>query len=259
MNILASLKAKSIIDDYLIKKPDEILLENIISDHNIIIQEKEIKGAEGRLITLNNNGVIVINSLIIDSNKKRFVLAHEFGHFILHKKEQFISICDESSFIQYHRDGNQESDANTFASELLMPTNIFRNICNNRTFSLDLLKELSKTFCTSLMATSIKYANFGNIPIALFVCVNGRIEWFVINDNFAYKYAKSKVPVPNHTLTNDIFKGLLVSENKVEIVMAKSWFDDYNIKQDSYLFEYFIYLKKYNTVLTYLALYNDNS
>lgn len=85
----------------------------------IVIQSKEFRD-------YNTNKVIVVN-LSDSASRRRFTIAHELAHFLLHKKE------DETLFA--HRDAGQnggiEHEANIFASNILMPEELVRKALND--------------------------------------------------------------------------------------------------------------------------------
>lgn len=91
--------------------------------------------------------LIVVNALLQEQKdfiqRRRFIIAHEYAHFILHKKEtkQFA-----------HRDtsrklSEEEKEADYFARCLLMPETALRSLLN-----LDFVKGLS--FTTKIMLVS---------------------------------------------------------------------------------------------------------
>ena len=92
----------------------------------IVIQEEPFKNFEtGRLIMVNSSD---------SAARKRFTIAHELAHYVLHKKE--------GEPIYAHRDAGQhggiETEANIFASNLLMPKALVKKYlsifddCTNR-------------------------------------------------------------------------------------------------------------------------------
>ena len=68
-------------------------------------------------------------------NRKRFTVAHEIGHFVLHK-----DVLDENKHIVDNREGNTtlyrdenipghlETEANKFAASILMPTDLIKRL-----------------------------------------------------------------------------------------------------------------------------------
>lgn len=71
------------------------------------------------------NRVIVVNSFD-SAARQRFTIAHELGHYILHKGEKELYA---------HRDVGEnnltEREANIFASNLLMPESLVKSFLNN--------------------------------------------------------------------------------------------------------------------------------
>ena len=76
---------KRLYDESGIEGPLDLPIETIIASKNILVKEEPIDGAEGRIIMKENSGIITINSAVDFYPKKRFILAHELGHFELHR------------------------------------------------------------------------------------------------------------------------------------------------------------------------------
>jgi len=83
----------------------------------------------GALIRKGRTAVIAVNSAQHE-NRQRFTIAHEIGHFILHKQTR--SHLDEDFRIDYRNAISSEAvekgeiEANRFSAELLMPKNFLR-------------------------------------------------------------------------------------------------------------------------------------
>jgi Zn-dependent peptidase ImmA (M78 family) len=113
--------------------PQDIVLpvdvKKIVKKNKIILIEipHENTDLSGTIVKNGNKTLIVINAL--DSEiRQRFTLAHELGHFFLHKnKDVYVdrAINLNVSFIKYRRKTKvydpEEAEANAFAAELLMP------------------------------------------------------------------------------------------------------------------------------------------
>lgn len=74
-----------------------------------------------RLIVVNQKFKNNENEKNVTLKKSRFITAHEYGHFILHKKEQVIYAHRDSD----KREEPEELEADYFARSILMPMNIF--------------------------------------------------------------------------------------------------------------------------------------
>ena len=76
---------------------------------------------DGYLVCCDGRKLIFINSLIQNLHRRKFIVSHEIGHFLLHRDSLYC--CDNileigTSSINTSR---QEYEANKFASEYLMP------------------------------------------------------------------------------------------------------------------------------------------
>ena len=99
---------------------------------------------------------IILNSEIVFEPRRRFTVAHEIGHICIpwHTGVDLCSLDDPYVKLQGQQMVNtQELEANTFASELLMPTEWLK-----QTFELDtddlsaLVRQISEAANTSFMA-----------------------------------------------------------------------------------------------------------
>lgn len=88
------------------------------------------------------DGVVVIgvNSLHAP-NRQRFTLAHELGHVVLHRSILESTVHVDRVLLRDRNSSNgtdlQEMQANAFASELLMPTDMLKVILRGRQAILD--------------------------------------------------------------------------------------------------------------------------
>ncbi len=95
-----------------------------------------------------DRGVIGVNK----GNKKvrqRFTIAHELGHFLLgHDIDKDEAVVD----IDSNRLSDKEREANVFASHLLMPTEVVKEVQKHETN----LKKLAELFDVSEQAITIR-------------------------------------------------------------------------------------------------------
>ncbi len=90
----------------------------------------------GFLRRQNSEWIIGINSLH-HRNRQRFTLAHELGHYFLHR--DIGGFEDRALFRREMQFDQRESEANSFASKLLMPETEFRTLVVGQRAGLDLL------------------------------------------------------------------------------------------------------------------------
>jgi Zn-dependent peptidase ImmA (M78 family) len=123
----------------------------------------------GMLIAKKERAVIVVNSMH-HANRQRFSLAHELGHYVLHRqKEPEVFHRDEVSALGTSR---LEIEANTFAAELLMPEEDIRDWAESD--DLDLLDDQAITekageLGVSVQALSIRLDRLGLLRLDYYV------------------------------------------------------------------------------------------
>src|SRR5436190_24367876 len=130
----STLKARDLLSALGIHDPAQISIEDLIIYHNGIVREVPLNNCEGRMVMKNGKSIVSLNSNIEFPQRKRFVLAHELGHILLHGGVA-ATFSDDYSTLEGYRHGQQEIEANNFASELLMPPGLFKAACFNKKFS----------------------------------------------------------------------------------------------------------------------------
>lgn len=107
-------------------------------------------------------------------------IAHELGHFILHRGQQQNFNCDKQSVhtgIETLRDIEREAD--DFASNLLMPGDLLRAWISNQRIDFRVLGDIAERFNVSLEALCIRYIKFTTERAILVYWDNGymKYEW----------------------------------------------------------------------------------
>ena len=87
----------------------------MIKGMNVILVFYPLDGVRGFYQYFQRNNIIYIDETLSDHDKA-FVLAHEIGHMILHKKSNAIFMDSRTQF----RTSKYENEANKFAIELLI-------------------------------------------------------------------------------------------------------------------------------------------
>ena len=91
----------------------------MIKGMNIILVNYPLEGVRGFYQYFQRNNIIYLDEKLSDS-ERRFVLAHELGHMILHKKSNAIFMDTRTQF----NTSKYEQEANLFAMELMLPDQI---------------------------------------------------------------------------------------------------------------------------------------
>lgn len=209
--------------------PSDFTLDIVAASLGISIRELPIKGAQGRIIMNGNHGIITINSSIDYQPSKNFIIAHEIGHFILHKD---LIVCSDThkTLSDWHKKGPQETEANDFASELLMPSNQYFLKVKGKKMSLDLINSVSSYFNVSKLSAFLKYVSHGEYPVMVIFMENGLVKWKDHSSDFPFKYLPHNSKIPVYTVAGDYFYQNNF-EPEPEKVDAIEWFpDDFQIK-----------------------------
>jgi hypothetical protein len=123
-----------------------------------------IDGIDGMLSKRKNHRdwCISYDEKVIVPGRINFTVAHELGHYLLHRKLRDKFKCGQAEMMDYDSVESRrlESQANTFASYLLMPRNDFDAQIKGHELSFELLGHCAERYQTSLTATALKWLEF---------------------------------------------------------------------------------------------------
>ncbi len=250
---MPSQRAASIIQDLHIRYPSEIYVRDIAMSLGTLVREREMQGCEARLVRKGDIGIISVNSLIPEEGRKRFAIAHEIGHFMLHTGTQLI-LCSEDDMHVWKESKAQEMEANEFAASLLMPYEIFIKFIKIGQPTLDMISEIAKTFRTTLTATTLRYVGISKEPCALVVSKDTIIRWYRKSDSFNF-HVRVGEKLSFDTYAFDFFDGVNLP-TEPDCVPARAWLAG-KIEEESDLFEQSLSLGSYGVVLSLLWIRDD--
>lgn len=154
-------------------KKAPIPIEEIVRAVGLSIIEYNLgEDISGVLIINESMGTIGINPKD-NYTRQRFSIAHELGHYLLHKKDNELFV-DKDFIVKYrHTNRNysvsekrQEQEANAFAAALLMPAKFIEDEMENEELSelseTELIEVLANKFKVSAVAMSYRFANLNN-------------------------------------------------------------------------------------------------
>ncbi len=149
-SIIDEAKEKGFIIDY------EVDIERIVENQGIkLVRDYDMESSMSGMLTKDKTldlWVITVNGKH-HIKRQRFTIAHEFAHFCLHKDEKG-SFVDEEIYFRKDHESSIEFNADRFASEILMPKNLFIKAVTKD--NIKKIKELSDRFNVSTMAITLR-------------------------------------------------------------------------------------------------------
>jgi len=248
-----SVKAKAIIESLQIRNPSEINVKDIAMVRGAFVRERILEGSEARLVRKGGLGIITVNSRIPEEGRKRFAIAHDLGHFELHNASQLI-VCVEEDMFVWNENKSQEIEANEFASNILMPEALFRRYIKPGRPNMDLVKELSTEFRTTLTATALRYVQLSIEPCAVVVSKAGVIKWYKKSTCFDFHVKVGEKLSPS-TYAFDFYDGVNMPAQPQK-APAYAWLSG-NFDEDAEIFEHSTALASYGVVLSLLWICDE--
>lgn len=131
------------------------------------VQAENLPGFEGALLPIPSKARgwgIVYNSAIRSPGRINWTLAHEFGHYLVHRTMLPDGIyCTQDDVLRGGRDGGRdiEREADEFAAGLLMPFDDFRRQLHPRCPpEIDTLSACADRYGVSLQAATLRWLDY---------------------------------------------------------------------------------------------------
>ncbi len=123
---------------------------------------------------------VIYNSAITSSGRINFTLAHEFGHYLVHR-DQFPDglQCSAEDMAKWDSEyGQVEQQANDFAASLLMPRDDFaKQVSPSSQPTFDELGACAERYGVSLSAATLRWLQFSERRALFVVSRNGFVLW----------------------------------------------------------------------------------
>lgn len=123
---------------------------------------------------------IIYNDAITSRGRISFTLAHEFGHYLLHREAYPDGLeCGAQDMVRWDSEyARIEQQANDFAATLLMPLDDFRNQINQKSKpTLDEIGACAERYQVSLIAATLRWLQYTERRSVLVVSTDGFILW----------------------------------------------------------------------------------
>lgn len=187
---------------------------NVFPDEPItLIEGQAFDKFEGALIphpAQNGEWGIFYNSALSSKGRINFTLAHELGHYLLHRQFSGEPIyCAKSDMWAWDSDyGLMEAQANEFASFLLMPLDDFRaQISGLDLPNIGAFEFLRKRYEVSLTAAILKWLDITKKRAMIVVSRDGFIDWSwgskpLFRSGVFFRARQTVIPVPDGSLAS---------------------------------------------------------
>lgn len=181
---------------------------------------------EGALIpnpTHNGEWAILYNNGIKSKGRINFTLAHEFGHYLIHR--HLLSQgqrCTRRDMLNWR--GSEaliETEANVFASNFLMPAEDFAKQIYNNEISKALILSLAERYDVSITAAALRWLQLCKDRAMIISSRDGFIDWAWSNE----KLIRSGTYLAPKQHVIELPSGFLLDETACERVHAVGVWD----------------------------------
>lgn len=226
-----------------------------------VIRGDALPGFEGALFKAppgKKGWGIFYNSAIASPGRINFTLAHEFGHYLLHRLAYPDGIrCGEQEVVQWDSEyGQIEQQANEFAATLLMPLNDYRRLIDPRAKpDLEMLSECAGRYRVSLIAAVRRWLDYTERRAVLVVSTEGYILWArssaaALKTRAFFRTSGSPIAVPERALASRRDPG--IDGRKGVDLAAGVWFGEP-------VREMTVFADQYDFAVTLLLLDDDGA
>lgn len=237
----------------------DIDLGDLLAYRGALLVEGKMHNADGRIIHGKKRSIIKVNSEIPYPGRKRFTIAHELGHFEMHRDYPIHNDSESldwfSETLHKMKNGYQELEANEFASELLMPAELFKSETRYKKFTPDLLRSLAERFQTSITSVVFKCVELDIHPICVAFISNGVVQYWKKSEGFKFWVTdRNKMPPPDDSVAMEYieagYEPVYSKEESQQAISKSTWLEIPDNDEDEPFYEYCIPTKQYKTVLS---------
>ncbi|WP_259657598.1 ImmA/IrrE family metallo-endopeptidase [Burkholderia pseudomallei] len=197
-----------------------------LPDPIVRVQAADIRGFEGGLFKTDAAWTILYNASICSAGRIRFTQAHELGHYVLHRKNQEAFECSAQDMLEWSAaEKTIESEADKFASYLLMPLHDFRAQAAGDV-NLHVLGACAERYGVSLTAAILQWLSYTEEKAVLVMSRDGFMDWSSASEpafraGAFFATRKSAIEVPASSLASN---QQIAHEKEGMLVPAPVWF-----------------------------------
>jgi Zn-dependent peptidase ImmA (M78 family) len=248
-------KARDLLLELRLEEPSEIDTEAIAFMKGANVQEEPLEGMDGYIVREGDSAIITVNSNLTYPGQKRFVIAHELGHFFLHPNARQFDAVDAAQATNWSEgQAVEEYEANLFAAELLMPYFMFAKRLIGVDPSLDFIEQLSADFQTTLTSTAVQFVLNTKEECFLVSSSNRRRAWFICSPSRSFTLLDDLV-IHGHSCAAEVGPRKLKSrDSKID---AGFWLEGFKYNHKARITEDSRYFPTLNKTLTLLWIHDE--
>jgi Zn-dependent peptidase ImmA (M78 family) len=170
-----------------VRAPEHIDLEAIAAAKGARVAYRPLDGCAARLVVSAERAIITV---AIDDNpgRQRFSLGHELAHWICDANRSSFKCANSDIGPQNAEAKTVEANANSYASQLLLPDYLVIPWLGSKTVTLDLAQAMAADFRASLTASAIKLARRSKGPAVVACHDQTRLRWHQKNLAFPHDF-----------------------------------------------------------------------
>lgn len=201
-----------------------------------VLQTQELNGFEGGLFWLKQRKIwaLLYHPHPESPGRSNFTIAHEFGHFVLHRNLQEMFRCSQSATLGM-TSISIEREADQFASYLLMPIDDFTQQINTQQVTLDLLGKCAARYGVSLTAAILKWIEFTNQAAVVVVGREGMLHWWQASSSakkYAFRNLRQGMELPAGSLSTTRDLTISAADYRAGIKYpSEVWFPDIPVRE----------------------------
>jgi Zn-dependent peptidase ImmA (M78 family) len=211
----------------------EVIARDISSrqpDPIIKIAGAELDDFEGGLFKRKKGWFLVYNDQVQSKGRINFTMAHELGHYLLHREQGDSFQCGTEDLLDWGSTVRQmEVEADKFAAMLLMPLDDYRSQIGSAPVNLDMLGECAERYAVSLLAAMRQWLEFTPKRAVMVVSREGFIKWSwssksAMRTQNYFRFGKETIPIPEDSIAACTARYNPSDERRGIEIPAKVWF-----------------------------------
>jgi Zn-dependent peptidase ImmA (M78 family) len=247
------IRARELLQGLEIQSPDEIDIEKIAYYKNAEVRYEPLKGMDGSIVIKGGAAIITVNSSISYVPQKRFVIAHELGHFFLHPNLRQVETVDAAQTNNWSTLNAEEYEANLFAAELLMPQFLFAPKIKDEPPSFNRFEALADEFGTTLTATAVQFVLNSKEECAIISCAGRDRKWFIKSPGFSFFFHENGY-VHGHSCAAEVGPNKRTARSSQ--IEADYWLQNFRGNHKAYLTEEARYFPVLDRTLSLLWIHD---